>query len=146
SWLFVLWGLAHGILLVIEHALKQIVGKSRLGIGGPGAKLALCSATFSLICLTWVLFRAESLETAMALYAAMLRPLGTATLLSAGDILSVALAIAGLLAAHTFMRNRSFDRTLQRLPWPLLAALIAAMLLSILLAPGEERDFIYFEF
>lgn len=146
SWLFVLWGLAHGILLVIEHALKQIVGKSRLGIGGSGAKLALGSATFVLVCLTWVLFRAESLETAMALYTAMLGPLGTAALLSAGDILSVALAIAGLLAAHTFMRNRSFDRTLQRLPWPLLAALIAAMLLSILLAPGEERDFIYFEF
>jgi di/tricarboxylate transporter len=62
------------------------------------------------------------------------------------DITTVALVMLGLLAAHAFMRHRNFDKTLKALPWPFLATAIAIMLLAILLSPGEERDFIYFEF
>ena len=54
--------------------------------------------------------------------------------------------MAALLCAHAFMRHRNFEKTIKRLPWPLIMTLVIGMLLAILLSPGEERDFIYFEF
>ena len=57
------------------------------------------------------------------------------------------LAVVGaLLAMHGIMRNRDFEETARRLSWPLTGLLLAAMLIAILLSPGEERAFIYFEF
>jgi len=146
SWLFVLWGAAHGALLIIEHAGKQLFAGQRQFLDHKAVQGFLGMVTFIAICLTWVLFRADNLDSAGALFAAMLFPLQAATLVTSSDITAVVFVMAGLLAAHIFMRHRSFDRTLKSLPWPFLATLIAAMLLAILLSPGEERDFIYFEF
>ena len=54
--------------------------------------------------------------------------------------------MAGLLAIHWFMRERSFEETARALPWPVTGMLLAIMLIAMLLSPGEERAFIYFEF
>ncbi len=35
---------------------------------------------------------------------------------------------------------------LKSLPWPAIGMILAGMIIAILLSPGEERDFIYFEF
>lgn len=146
SWLFVLWGAAHGALLIVEHAGKKLFAAHRTFRDSKTAQAFLGTVTFTVICLTWVLFRADSLDSAMHLFGVMLLPFQSAVLVTTSNIAAVTLVIIGLLAAHVFMRHRNFDKTLQALPWPFLAALIAAMLLSILLSPGEERDFIYFEF
>jgi hypothetical protein len=44
------------------------------------------------------------------------------------------------------MRDRDFEQTARGLAWPLTGLILAAMLIAILLSPGEERAFIYFEF
>jgi hypothetical protein len=54
--------------------------------------------------------------------------------------------ILALLGTHWFMRNKEFGSAMKQLPWPAIAAILAAMLIAIVLSPGEERDFIYFEF
>jgi alginate O-acetyltransferase complex protein AlgI len=146
SWLFVLWGAAHGALLVIEHAGRLLFAGQRQFLDRKAVQGFLGLLTFVVICLTWVLFRADSLASASALFGAMLLPLQAAALVTTNDIVTVIVVMSGLLAAHVFMRHRSFDKTLKSLPWPFLATLLAAMLLAILLSPGEERDFIYFEF
>lgn len=146
SWLFVLWGAAHGALLVIEYAGKQLFAGQRQFLDRKAVQAFLGMVTFIVICLTWVLFRADSLDSATHLFGAMLLPLQGAALITTSDITTVALVMLGLLAAHAFMRHRNFDKTLKALPWPFLATAIATMLLAILLSPGEERDFIYFEF
>jgi alginate O-acetyltransferase complex protein AlgI len=146
SWLFVLWGAAHGALLVIEHAGRLLFAGQRQFLDRKAVQGFLGLLTFIVICLTWVLFRADSLASASALFGAMLLPLQVAALVTTNDIVTVIVVMSGLLAAHVFMRHRSFDKTLKSLPWPFLATLLAAMLLAILLSPGEERDFIYFEF
>ena len=93
-----------------------------------------------------MLFRAESPESAAHLLTAMLAIKGGTPLLAGGEIFTVAAVMAGLLAVHWLMRERSFEETARSLPWPVTGMLLAIMLVAMLLSPGEERAFIYFEF
>ena len=102
--------------------------------------------TWLIICLTWVLFRAENPASAAHLLGAMLSLSGGVSLLSVADILQVALVVGALLTIHGIMRGRDFEQTARGLSWPLTGLILAAMLIAILLSPGEERAFIYFEF
>ena len=145
SWLFVMWGAAHGLLLILERLARRVFG----GIAffrSPTAKVLLGLITFVLVTLTWVLFRAYDIESAVHLLSIMMLP---GTEIYVGDLrdVFVVLAIIGaLLGTHWFMRNREFGSALKSLPWPAIGLILAAMIIAILLAPGEERDFIYFEF
>jgi D-alanyl-lipoteichoic acid acyltransferase DltB (MBOAT superfamily) len=145
SWLFVLWGGAHGLLLILERIAKHLFGRVAV-FQKPSVQAALGLLTFLLVCLTWVLFRAEDLESASYLLGVMLLPVHGVSLIQFDNIAVVILTIASLLAAHRFMRDRELSTVIKRLPWPLIGLMVAAMLIAILLSPGEERDFIYFEF
>ena len=92
------------------------------------------------------MFRAENPADAASLLTAMLSLQGGESLLSAAQILQVALVVAALLTVHWIMRDRGFEQTARSLSWPLTGLILAAMLIAILLSPGEERAFIYFEF
>ena len=145
SWLFVLWGGVHGILLVGERVLRSRCGGFAM-FNTRAATFLLGLGTWLIICLTWVLFRAESPADAADLLTAMLSLQGGESLLSAAQILQVALVVVALLTAHWIMRDRGFEQTARSLSWPLTGLILAAMLIAILLSPGEERAFIYFEF
>ena len=145
SWLFVLWGGVHGLLLVIERVARQLFGNSTL-VRTAGMQFVLGIVTWIAVCLTWVLFRAEDPASAAHLLTAMLT-LGTGQeILDGLEVLTVFAVIASLLATHWFMRNRSFESVLKGLSWPAAGLILGAMLIAIVLSPGEERDFIYFEF
>ena len=145
SWLFVVWGGAHGSLLVAERLLRNRFGGAPL-FQGKSATFLLGLITWLFICLTWVLFRADSPASAANLLGSMLSLQGGQSLVSAAEILQVALVIGALLAVHGIMRDRDFEQTARGLAWPLTGLILAAMLIAILLSPGEERAFIYFEF
>jgi alginate O-acetyltransferase complex protein AlgI len=68
SWTFVVWGALHGAGLVINHLWRARFGKQPRGRTGRWAGAAL---TFAWVTLAWVVFRAESLEVAGALYRGM---------------------------------------------------------------------------
>ncbi|MDH3533393.1 MAG: MBOAT family protein [Gammaproteobacteria bacterium] len=145
SWLFVLWGAVHGTLLVAERLIRNRFGGAPLLQTGT-ATFLLGLVTWLIICLTWVLFRAESPQSAAELLTAMLSLKGGESLLSASEIVQVAMVVGALLTVHGIMRDRNFEQTARSLSWPLTGLLLAAMLIAILLSPGEERAFIYFEF
>lgn len=58
GWTFFLWGVAHGLLLIISHTFSGIKLPKLIAIG----------STFMIISLLWVLFRANSLSDAMLYY------------------------------------------------------------------------------
>ncbi|MFT5502281.1 MAG: alginate O-acetyltransferase complex protein AlgI, partial [Woeseiaceae bacterium] len=145
SWLFVLWGGVHGLLLVAERVLASTFGNAAIFRGGI-ATFMLGLATWLIICLTWVLFRADSPESAAQLLLAMVTLSGGMSLLAGTEILQVGVVILGLLAVHWFMRNRDFENTVSKVSWPVAGIVLALMVLAIILSPGEERAFIYFEF
>ena len=145
SWLFVLWGGMHGLLLVLERVAVRLFGNIGF-FKTPVARFSIGFITFLLVCLTWVLFRAENIDAARQLFAVMLQPSTGLAVTSLSQVLTVLGVIAALLGTHWFMRKREFGSMLKSLPWPAIGLILAAMIVAILLSPGEERDFIYFEF
>ncbi len=145
SWLFVLWGGVHGLLLFIERIARQLFENSTL-VRTAGMQFVLGIVTWLAICLTWVLFRAEDTASAAHLLTSMLTFGSGEELLGNLEVLTVLTVLASLLATHWFMRDRSFESVFKGLSWPVAGLILGAMLIAIVLSPGEERDFIYFEF
>ncbi|MGL4543316.1 MAG: MBOAT family O-acyltransferase [Polymorphobacter sp.] len=72
NWTFVLWGGAHGTMLVINHLWRQLLGANvPTGRFAGFARFAGWGLTFIAVVLAWVLFRAESVATAGAIYRGM---------------------------------------------------------------------------
>ena len=74
SWTFVIWGGIHGTCLIINHGfqnIRRLLGHdlSKTSIFGQTVSWAL---TFTIIIITWVVFRAESVNGAQNMIHAML--------------------------------------------------------------------------
>ena len=70
NWTFVLWGVAHGSYLMVNHAWRHFAGEDR--IYGPAARLAFWAVTFLGVVFAWVLFRAPDVGSALQVYRGML--------------------------------------------------------------------------
>lgn len=68
GWTFVLWGLLHGLYLIINHLWQAIIGKSTLRYWQRPFAVIF---TFLWVCIAWVLFRAESVTGAWRIYQGM---------------------------------------------------------------------------
>jgi len=144
AWHFVIWGGIHGLLLAGERALKSIFSE-RIDTKKPGTRLSLMLLTYVLICMTWVFFRAPDTGAAFILLAAMTGA-GEGNLLPSSSIWQIVILTVLLLSAHRLFRDRDFRKTLAISPWWLRSTVLAGLLLSLALAPGDDRAFIYFQF
>jgi D-alanyl-lipoteichoic acid acyltransferase DltB (MBOAT superfamily) len=145
GWTFVLWGLAHGVLLTLNHAWRAAVRKSpSLAALMPG--WLAWALTFLAVVFAWVLFRAPTLDAVQTMLQAMLTADPTAASATAWSrkhaLLPLAAAIAFLMPSsqQIFYRYRvaiSPDWVARRptspiawrasLPWLLATAFIAAV-------------------
>ncbi len=142
SWTFVVWGGLHGLYLAGERVAKRIYPEAA-SWRTPLARIALALLTFALVCIAWVFFRAQSFDQAFTIVRAMFGDGdGTATAALLPRVLPVAL----LLVVHGLLRDTTLERAVERTPWPARAAVLALMILSLLLFPGVDRAFIYFQF
>lgn len=66
TWTFILWGMLHSFLLIINHIWRE-AGCSQILESKIGEFISW-SITFICICFTWVLFKAETLKTAAIMY------------------------------------------------------------------------------
>jgi len=73
GWTFVLWGALHGLYLCAGAALSRALGGTEGGSRerSPARRALACGATFLLVVLAWVLFRAETLSGALLIYKGM---------------------------------------------------------------------------
>ncbi len=149
AWNFVAWGAFHGFFLCCE----KMVGKERVGRIPAWAAVP---ATFVVVLFSWVLFRAPTLEYALA-YAGRMLALGAP---AAGAVLGFGLRHQMLLAAALVicfgpaLKPHPFD--FMRLdpgrarPGQALARFAAAMILLVwsaaVLATSSFNPFIYFRF
>ena len=69
AWTFVIWGAIHGVVIVIEKFSNEfrtsIFSKIGLNQSTFGNKLFFLLITFSIVCISWVFFRANSIEDAL---------------------------------------------------------------------------------
>jgi D-alanyl-lipoteichoic acid acyltransferase DltB (MBOAT superfamily) len=74
AWTFVVWGMLHGVYLLINHAFRSAVPWRRFGDAahrsGVGAFLGW-ALTFLGVVVAWVFFRADTLQSALAVLAGM---------------------------------------------------------------------------
>jgi alginate O-acetyltransferase complex protein AlgI len=143
GWTFIVWGAWHGFWLVVERAF----GRKPLYASLPA--WAQIAATFLLITVGWVIFRAETLAEAGRMLAIMFTPTaaqGGSTLLAGVIYTRGHLITTALCALLVFQPVQSFDWT-RRLDWPrvLLQALLFALSLITIFAQSF-RSFLYFQF
>jgi hypothetical protein len=73
GWTFVLWGGLHGLFLMANHAWRTL--RRHLGWRDSGSAVGRAASvltTFLAVAAAWVLFRADDLDAALAMYRAML--------------------------------------------------------------------------
>ncbi len=146
AWTFVAWGVLHGLCLVVERILRATFKTAGWTQSG-AAQLIFGAATFVVVCVTWVFFRATDFSTALRLLGAMagILPRGDA-ILPTREILQVLLVTAGLIGAHALLRNTSMEAVVAKAPRWALAGTWTLMLCGIILTQGNGNAFIYFQF
>lgn len=142
SWNFVLWGVYHGFFLVLERAF---------GLRSFPRGLAV-PITALLVCLGWVLFRAENLHAATEYYHALFIVNGNFSLdIGPKQVSMLVLGIIGGIWGVGKMEAKALGFTaIGRGTWPVLGKALFYLLLLFLcmgsLAGGEVHPFIYFRF
>ncbi len=63
SWMYIIWGAYHGLLLVLHKAIKRVWRLPEVMKGRPEVKLTNIAITFTLIVIGFTFFRAPSLQT-----------------------------------------------------------------------------------
>ena len=139
AWTFLAWGTLHGGVQVIERLGRAAFGDRKVVPTVIGVLV-----TFHIVCLGWILFRAENFGLAMA----MLQGLGRIGPVVALTPLLLTLIVGGL-AMH-WLPPRAIEGLAERLktaPSLTLGLLIgAAFLLIEAVRPDGVAPFIYFQF
>jgi len=147
AWTFVVWGGIHGLWLVVHRQWSRLLGRNaESGASGGVGKIAGILATFHLVCLTWLFFRAESIDQALGLLAA----LGSGWHLSDFVLTGVSLMAFFLgpwLAFEGWQEWRKDSQVLVKAPWQARAAFYLYVILMLLFfAAPVSVEFIYFQF
>ncbi|NDV62054.1 MBOAT family protein [Puniceicoccales bacterium CK1056] len=146
AWTFVAWGALHGFYLWLEKGCARIfAGKE--WTQKSTVRLLTGLATFALITLTWVFFRAPDFATASRILLSMFG-LGAdgAPVLTTTDMLLTSVVVVFLFAFSWILRDRMVEDVVGRMPWWLGACAWAGMLVLIILTQGGGGAFIYFQF
>jgi alginate O-acetyltransferase complex protein AlgI len=145
-WTFVSWGLYQGLLLLLHRLaaprLGQIQPTDRIDRAcWTGLRIVV---TFHLVCLGWLIFRADSMEQATGMLEAMFR---RPAIPAAAYLVPVALTIIPLLLVQ-FVQYAAEDLdVIGRTPWYVRSVFYTACFYAVVLVGqfGGEQ-FIYFQF
>lgn len=148
SWNFVIWGGIHGAALAVHKVWttwKPMAAMKNHGLYQRAASICSHLLTLSVILLSMIFFRAQSLSDAASYLGRLLSWAGSGTRLDSPFILG---AVVAVLLIHLVVRK---DRNLAlELPQMSIGARIAGysglLLLVVLLGATESSPFVYFQF
>lgn len=154
SWMFVVWGGYHALLLILYHAYQSAVRTSPPGFWASRAMHAVkVCLTFHLVCLGWIFFRAHTWPQAAAIFSqiAHFQFAGLSSLIFYSP-LSIGLTVFALLALWFAVQNYREYGGLPRLGFhnmpiglkiPAYTILIGFYFLT---SVTHAKQFIYFQF
>lgn len=147
AWTFLLWGFAHGLLHIIEKALRNRFPSNesqskwvRISVD------ALCVLkTFVLVTLFWVVFRATDLEHLKAIFVTAFTNFGGGEQMSVKPGMWIYLGL--FILSDIVLRNTRFDAWCEGKPM-VVRWLIYAVLVFMVIACSSVKNFpfIYFQF
>jgi alginate O-acetyltransferase complex protein AlgI len=144
SWTFVAWGGLHGAYLSAERFLRKRFANYR---PGAIALILFGLATWMLVNVTWVFFRAKTFDKAWTVLRGMVGANAAAKpILESFYLISVAVIVGGILLAHWTMRKRTLESVVARAHPAAISAVWALLAFAIVAAQGSGAAFIYFQF
>jgi len=144
SWTFVVWGGLHGSYLAGERFLRARFATLR---PSSAQLFALGVLTFLFVHVAWVFFRAHTFGGAWRVLSGMVAANADAVpILPAIEIVTTVVIVAGIVAAHAFMRTRTLESVLATVPTPVLSGAWALLAFAIVIEQGSGNAFIYFQF
>jgi D-alanyl-lipoteichoic acid acyltransferase DltB (MBOAT superfamily) len=146
AWTFVWWGIWHGGLLCIDRWIGLSPGKrAKSGTTWLGAA-AQRLLTFHLVCVGWLLFRAQSMEQTKDMLVRIVTD-AQITKFSQFAAASIAFYALPLLVYEIWLFRGDDLGRITKVGWPLRAAVYSYVAIMILLFyPTERYEFIYFQF
>lgn len=143
NWTFILWGALHGLLLCGYRAVVPTVPKEQLTFAGRLARMVLM---FHLVCLGWLLFRADTIGQAGAMLVQLATSVGVTPL--ATTILGTMLLCVGpLMAYEAWVEWRGATESLLQIHWlPRGLSYSYVALMCLFVPPPVAATFIYFQF
>ena len=146
AWTFVVWGLLHGSYLVIERVCR-VLFEDKSWAGRLPVRVLAGFATYALVCVAWVFFRASDFTIASRMLTGMFggHVHGDA-ILSTREFLQIGSVTVGVIAMHWAMRDNTFETAVMRLPPWAITAIGSVMACAIILTQGSSNAFIYFQF
>ena len=159
NWTFVIWGAAHGLLLVINQRVSLFL-PNPMGLWRPVSAMVGWFITFTLVCIGWVFFRANSVDQAFRLLGMLFsQHAGAAYVLETFEhflILGIVLSYFGIALIQENLYRLPIDlgsfcgtqnRWLALIHQSLVPAAYTLLFAAILLfRPAESIRFIYFQF
>ena len=140
AWTFVLWGLMHGIALVINHIYRDHFHTQSNTT--PATSIAYWAGTFLFVTLAWVVFRSGSISEAMSIYSQLFCLKEGITWLQPFILL--------ILVAIAFVHVLSYVKvTAISLPlnsWYTMTILFCLIWLAAIFHPSEFQPFVYENF
>ncbi|MGP0070048.1 MAG: MBOAT family O-acyltransferase [Isosphaeraceae bacterium] len=146
AWTFVIWGFYQGLLLVLHRAaepwLKHLEPRDPIERRCWTALRII--ATFHLVCLGWLIFRASSCEQALTMLSAIVhRP----SIPAAVYLLPVLVTIIPLVLVQLFQYLSDDLDVIARTPWYVRSAFYTACFYAIVLGGNfVGQQYIYFQF
>ncbi len=146
SWTFVLWGVYHGLLLVVHRIAEPWLRRMEPADPVERAcwKALRIVATFHLVCLGWLFFRAKSVEQAIGMLSAIVhRP----AIPAASSLVPVLVVVVPLLIVQLIQYLADDLDVIARTPWYFRSAFYTACFYAIVLGANfGGQQFIYFQF
>jgi D-alanyl-lipoteichoic acid acyltransferase DltB (MBOAT superfamily) len=144
NWTFVLWGVYHAVLVYGHRRLPKLPSR----LPEPVASFLGWAITLPLAMLSWIPFRAESLEMTLAMWGTLLQPSQYLALgMRENTYLVTALLLLAVVAAWLVRENAIPALRRTPLAWPVVqtaAYAVAIALVFVFLRPINQ--FIYFQF
>ena len=141
AWTFVLWGIYHGILLIAYRLAQPFTEKLSL------PRFVRALFFFHLVCLGWLLFRAESLTQVFQMLEGLVFHFNPETLSWQSDLAALAFFTGILLVLEGAQYARkNLNLILTWRPLPRLAFYILLVHLMAVFSAPETKQFIYFQF
>lgn len=143
SWMFALWGGLHGMFLVIERALRKLPNSRCVSV--LSQKPLPEMATFLLVTLAWIPFRASSVDEAITVFLSLFN-FNKASMPEKSQMVAI-LMIVITVRWHFALRSTRLEAVLARYYPIKQALLISICLVSLFLySGGDQRAFLYFQF
>lgn len=147
SWTFVVFGAIHGGVVATEGTFRIWFPARRLQ-NNVVVQLALCALTVFAVDWTVIFFRAPTLRQGSQIAAAALGwgPSSEPFRLSDFQLLCAVVPYEIMVMIHFVFRDTSLEDVAFRWPKWIWGTFVAAMLIALIVMPGDDRAFVYFQF